>query len=73
MGGGTSLPAGGGPAPASRHSLGGQRVVVTFTALALAAKNKGSGQEQERGGHQEQEPKSGKDAHDLQEGNRSRA
>lgn len=64
-GGGTTLPAGGGPAPASHHSLGGQRVVVTFTALALAAKYKRSGQEQERGGHQEQEPKSSKDAHDL--------
>lgn len=47
-------------------SLGGQRVIVTFTAFALAAKHKRSGQEQEGGGHQEQEPKSSEDAHDLQ-------
>lgn len=70
-GGGTTLPAGGGPAPASYCSLGGQRVVVTFTALALAAKHKRSGQEQERGGHQEQEPEASEDAHDLQGGDRA--
>lgn len=55
-------------------SLGGQRVIVTFTAFALAAKHKRSGQEQEGGGHQEQEPKSSEDAHDLQgDGQRVRA
>ena len=56
--------------PAARLPLGGQGVVVAFTALALAAKYKRSGQEQERRGHQEQEPKSSKNAHNLQEGNR---
>lgn len=45
--------------------LGGQRVVVTFTALALAAEYEWGGQQQEWRGHQEQEPKASKNAHDL--------
>lgn len=48
-----------------RLPLGWQRVIVTFTALALAAEYKGGGQEQKGRSHQEQEPKSSKDAHDL--------
>jgi hypothetical protein len=57
-----------GSVPAPCCSLGGQWVVVTFAALAFAAKYKGSGQKQERRGHQEQEPKSSKNSHDLEEG-----
>lgn len=34
--------------------LGGQRVVVAFTALALAAQDDGRGQEEEGGGDQQE-------------------
>lgn len=60
----TALP-GAGSRPSVVPPLGGQRVVVAFAALALAAKDKRGGQEQEGRGHQEQEPKSSKNAHDL--------
>lgn len=44
---GATLPGGRGLVPASCLPLGGQRVIVTFTAFALAAEHKWGGQEQE--------------------------
>lgn len=49
-----------------RRALGRQRVVVAFTALALAAEDNGRGQKEERGRHQQEEAEPGKDPHNLQ-------
>lgn len=45
--------------------LGWQRVVVTFAALALAAEHNGSGQQEERGGDQQEQAEAGKNPHNL--------
>lgn len=45
--------------------LGRQRVVVAFAALALAAEHDGRGQQEERGRHQQEQPETGEDPHDL--------
>lgn len=47
-------------------SLGRQRVIVPFAALALAAEDNGRGQKEEGGGHQQEQAKASKDPHDLQ-------
>ena len=52
-------------APAPTAPLGWQRVVVAFAALALAAEHDGSGQEEERGGNQQEQAEASKNPHNL--------
>lgn len=53
------------PTPPPTAPLGRQRVVVAFAALALAAQHDGSGQQEERGGHQEEQAEAGENPHHL--------
>lgn len=53
-------------APALTASLGRQRVVVAFAALALAAQHDGSGQEEEWRGDQQEQAKASKNPHHLE-------
>ena len=48
------------------RSLGGEGVVVTFAALALAAEDDGRGQEQEGGGDQQEQAEPCEDPDHLQ-------
>lgn len=53
-------------APTLPASLGRQRVVVAFAALALAAQHDGSGQEEERRGDQQEQAEASKNPHHLE-------
>lgn len=53
------------PARPRAVRLGRQRVVITFAALALATKHDGSGQQEERGGDQQEQAETGENPHHL--------
>lgn len=53
-------------APTLMASLGRQRVVVAFAALALAAQHDGSGQEEEGRGDQQEQAEASKNPHHLE-------